>query len=226
MERPIVELLAQLQAHPILCYLTLDGITTFVRLITHLKRDILQPQPINESNPTNAPTVLPQPVAIFLGKALSILVEVMDDCWTILRGYAWEMPTMPLMQEDYDLFKQWGWQCGLSEQSMHLWISLLHLMDFIYVAAMSIYPIDDCCPNIYCDNRIPLKKEYRKKAVVFTQGAGVQPAWNMSLYCQSRSYFWEQAHTQWPHAQGVTRVITRITAFVTVNGHILLEFQN
>jgi hypothetical protein len=47
-----------------------------------------------------------------------------------------------------------------------------HLMDFIYVAAMSIYPIDDCCPNTYCDNRIPLKKEYCKKAVVFTGGKG------------------------------------------------------
>ena len=115
MERPIVELLAQLQAHPILRYLTLDGVTTLVRLITHLKRDILQPQPINESNPTNAPTVLPQPIARFLGEALSIPVEVMDNCWTILRGYSWEMPTIPLMQEDYDLFKQWGWQYGLSE---------------------------------------------------------------------------------------------------------------
>jgi len=111
----MVELLAQLQVHPVLCYLTLDGITTFVRLIKHLKRDILQPQPINESNPTDTPTILPEPIARFLGKALSIPVEVMDDCWMILRGYAWEMPTTPLMQEDYDLFKQWGWQHGLSE---------------------------------------------------------------------------------------------------------------
>ena len=76
-----------------------------------------------------------------------------------------------------------------------------HLMGFIYIAAMSIYPIDDCCPNIYCNNQIPLKKEYRKKAVVFTGGKGVQPAWNISLYCPSRSYFWqlEQAHAQWQH---------------------------
>ena len=115
MERPIVELLTQLQAHPILRHLTLDGITTFVRLITHLKRDILHPQPINESNPTNAPTFLPQPITKFLGEALSIPIEAMDDCWEILRVYAWEMPTMPFMQEDYDLFKKWGWQCGLSE---------------------------------------------------------------------------------------------------------------
>jgi hypothetical protein len=91
---------------------------------------------------------------------------------------------------------------------------------------MSIYPIDDCCPNIYCDNQIPLKKEYRKKAVVFTRGMGVQPAWNTSLYCQSRSYFWRQPDAQRPHVQSVTQVITRITVFATVNEHILLEFQN
>jgi hypothetical protein len=80
MEKPVVELLVQLQAHPILRYLTLDGLTTFVRLITHLKRDILHPQPINESNPTNAPAVLPQAITKFLAKALSIPIEVMDDC--------------------------------------------------------------------------------------------------------------------------------------------------
>ena len=38
----MVELLAQLQVHPVLRYLTLNGSTTFVRLIAHLKRNILQ----------------------------------------------------------------------------------------------------------------------------------------------------------------------------------------
>ena len=44
MARPMAKLLAQLQAHPVLCYLTLDGVTTFVRLIALLKRNILQAQ--------------------------------------------------------------------------------------------------------------------------------------------------------------------------------------
>ena len=101
-----------------------------------------------------------------------------------------------------------------------------HLMGFIYIAAMSIY-IDNCCPNIYCNNQIPLKKEYHKKAVVFIWGKRVQPAWNISLYCPSRFYFWklEQVHAQWPHVYySATQVITIITLFVMVNGHILLEF--
>ena len=36
MAKPMVELLAQLQVHPILRCLALDGITTFVRLVAHL----------------------------------------------------------------------------------------------------------------------------------------------------------------------------------------------
>ena len=106
MVRPMFELLAQLQVHLVLHHLTLDGITTFFCLITHLKCDILQPQPINESNLTDMPTILPQPITQFLSEALSIPFEVMDDFWTIMRGYAWEMLTMVLIQDDYDLFKQ------------------------------------------------------------------------------------------------------------------------
>ena len=33
-ERPVIDLLAQIKVHSLLCYLTLDGITTFVRLKT------------------------------------------------------------------------------------------------------------------------------------------------------------------------------------------------
>ena len=68
------------------CPLTLDGITALIRLNTQLKRDILQPQPVNESNPTTAPTVLPEPLTEFLGKALGIPAEIMDNCWSILRN--------------------------------------------------------------------------------------------------------------------------------------------
>jgi hypothetical protein len=69
MEKPVVKLLAQLQKHPILRYLTLDRITTLVRLITNLKREILQPQPINDSNPAIAPAILPQIMTMTLAAA-------------------------------------------------------------------------------------------------------------------------------------------------------------
>ena len=46
------------------------------------------------SNPSTAPTVLPKPSTKFLGKAPSILVDIMDDFWSILRNYACDMPPM------------------------------------------------------------------------------------------------------------------------------------
>ena len=109
-----VELLASLQHHPVLRHMTLDGITTFTRLAGHLKRDILQPQPINHSDPSLAPIFLPDSVATFLATALAIPLEVMDECWDIFSGYVWEMPSQPLTSEDYWLFKSYGWKHGLS----------------------------------------------------------------------------------------------------------------
>ena len=34
--------------------------------------------------------------------------------------------------------------------------------------------------------RIPLKKEFRKKVIVYTKGLGVQPAYSVSIYCPSK----------------------------------------
>ena len=48
----------KLNAHPILQYITLDGVVTLMRLASHLKRDILQPQSIPESNSNIAPTII------------------------------------------------------------------------------------------------------------------------------------------------------------------------
>jgi len=111
---PAVSILENLKAHPVLRYLTLDGVVTFTRLASHLKRDILQPQPICDSNPAIAPAILPQPIINFLGAALGISTGVMDDCWEILQDYVWESPIMPLMSEDFKMFKRFGWPCGLS----------------------------------------------------------------------------------------------------------------
>ncbi|KAF8964864.1 hypothetical protein BDZ97DRAFT_2001574 [Flammula alnicola] len=149
--------------YPPFQYLTLDGLVTFTRLASHLKRVILQPQPIQQSNPATPPSHLPEPVLIFLGTALGIPLYAMADCWNILREHVWEMPLTPLMDDDYQLFKHFGWPHGIT--------------------AVSIYPPNDCCLNSNCTHRIPLKKEYRKQAVIYTDNLGVQPSWNTSLYC-------------------------------------------
>src|SRR6266700_7734632 len=80
-------------------------------LASHLKRDILQPQPICDNNPAIAPAILPRPIINFLGAALGNSTAVMDNCWEILQDYAWESPIVPLMSEDFKMFKRFGWPC-------------------------------------------------------------------------------------------------------------------
>ena len=111
---PATGVLEKLKAHPVLQYLTLGGLSTFTRLASRLKRDILQPQPICESDPGIAPAVLPQPIVNFLGAVLGISADIVDDCWEILQDYVWETPVLPLAAEDFYLFKHFGWSCGLS----------------------------------------------------------------------------------------------------------------
>lgn len=111
----------KLNAHPILQYITLDGVVTLMRLASHLKRDILQPQSIPESNSNIAPTILPQPIGFFLSAAIGIPIDIMDECWEIFRDYVWDMPLAPLTHEDYWLFKHHGWQYGLSYVNSLVW---------------------------------------------------------------------------------------------------------
>jgi len=93
-----IGLLEVLKTHSVLI---LDGVLMFTRLASHLKCDILQLQPIHDSNPAIAPPILPQPIINFFGATLSISTDVMDDCWEILQDY---VPIMPLMSQDFELF--------------------------------------------------------------------------------------------------------------------------
>lgn len=110
----LLQLVMKLYTYPALRQINLDGITTFARLISHLKRDILQPQPAEHSDPDTAPMVLPQSVSTFLSRAVGIPEESIGDFWVIFKDYAWSMPIVPLIGEDYDAFKRYGWSCGLS----------------------------------------------------------------------------------------------------------------
>jgi hypothetical protein len=52
-------------------------------------------------------------------------------------------------------------------------------------AALTLYPPNSVCINPDCANIAPLKKEEQRKAVVYTLSNGVQPAWNVHVYCPS-----------------------------------------
>lgn len=60
-----VDLFERLESLSVLRDLTSHGIVTFTRLAGHLKRDILQPQPINKIDPAFPPAFLPESVSKF-----------------------------------------------------------------------------------------------------------------------------------------------------------------
>ncbi|KAF4616821.1 hypothetical protein D9613_008233 [Agrocybe pediades] len=194
------ELLEGLESHPTLRFLTLDGVFTLSRILGHLKRSILQPQPISESNPSHPPQFLPEHLQNFIREAIDLPANVIDDLWRILRHHIWTIPTMPLMEEDRRLFKVFGWKWG--------------------VTAMSIYPPEDVCTNSNCEHCIPLKKSFVKKAVVYTQSHGVQPAWVTSLYCPKchTSY-----HNNFAVNAGIRTYYSGIPEFVQVGEHQFVE---
>ncbi|KAF8801527.1 hypothetical protein BYT27DRAFT_7114765 [Phlegmacium glaucopus] len=196
----LLSMLVGLQTHLVLKDITLEGIILFSRLASHLKRDILQPQPIYESNPETAPMVLPHSISMFLATCIGVPLENMGDLWDILKDYIWYLPIAPLHVNDYLLFKEHGWPLGLT--------------------AITLYPPNNTCPNQDCPNENPLKKEYQQKAVVYTQAAGAQPAWNIHTYCPDccTSYF--NNYAVW---KGTRRYYPGIPEYIQVGEHQYVE---
>ncbi|KAF8059881.1 hypothetical protein FPV67DRAFT_1453519 [Lyophyllum atratum] len=106
--------LSQLGSHPILCGLTLDQVITFIRLTSSLKRDILQPQPLHQSDENHAPDILPPSVAEFLSRAVGIPSDCIADSWDILKHHVWSASPTSRRREDYDLFEEHGRALGLN----------------------------------------------------------------------------------------------------------------
>ena len=108
----IVQALVQLQDHTVLRKLSLNDISQYVRLIGHLKDDILLPQPLDQSNVSMPPELLSSSVAGFLSDALGIDEEYIQDSWDILKFFVWECEMVALTSEDYDSFREFGWSRG------------------------------------------------------------------------------------------------------------------
>lgn len=113
--KPISSLL-RLQEHHALKNMTLEHICQYIRLVQHLKDDILlaQPAELTQLSPEQAPEILPPTISLFLSNALNIPQESMQDSWEILKDHIWECQKVGLMREDYEAFKLYGWKLGLS----------------------------------------------------------------------------------------------------------------
>jgi len=100
--------------HQVLSGLSLEGLATVIRFIPHLKRDILQPQSLAQSNRHVAPNMLSKSLITFLSGVLGISGTYVSDLWAIIREEAWDLPVVPLSMTDYTLFKKHGWEYGIS----------------------------------------------------------------------------------------------------------------
>jgi hypothetical protein len=110
-----VAALTVLAHHSVLQKLTLADISCYARLISHLKWNILQPQPLHQSNFDMAPEILPPSIAYFLQWALDIPANSVQHSWDILKDYLWNCKKVPLNREDYETFKKSGLETGISK---------------------------------------------------------------------------------------------------------------
>ena len=109
----LISSLLRLQEHSTLKNMTLEHVCQYIRLVQHLKNDILLAQPA-ELSLEQAPEILPPTISLFLSNALNVPQESMQDSWEILKDHIWECQKVGLMREDYDAFKLYGWKLGLS----------------------------------------------------------------------------------------------------------------
>jgi hypothetical protein len=86
------QLFLALLDHPVLRDVTLNGILTFSRLIGALKHNILQLQPLFDSDIEKAPQFLGPAIHGFIAAALGIDDDAMGDLWSLAKDYVWELP--------------------------------------------------------------------------------------------------------------------------------------
>jgi hypothetical protein len=104
-----------LEKHPQLRSLSLVQLVEFLTRVSLLKRSILLAK--RSAEPTDKPPeVLPRLIQNFLAKSVGIGIDFVPDAWSILKGYAWTMPTVSdWVENERAAFATHGWGKGLSE---------------------------------------------------------------------------------------------------------------
>ena len=107
-------------------------ITLYIRLLSYLKSDILICQSVDHDDILKAPCVLPPSIVEFLCRALGMPSETIKCIWDLLMDDIWGViPPACVVNEDYEIFKEHGWDLGLSE--------FLHGLLFIYLTFKSTH---------------------------------------------------------------------------------------
>ncbi|KAJ7205836.1 hypothetical protein GGX14DRAFT_644475 [Mycena pura] len=162
-------------------YLSFTQISTFTRLLSVLKDDILLCQPHFVPTDSDAPPpFLPRSVQIFVSKAAGIPNESVSPLWDALQDDVWALCDTKLSPTEEALFRSYGWSLGLSECIMQTFIHAHNS----FPAYLTIYPPTHHCLRPGCPADGPIKKTELRQVVVYTLGDGAIPAHAVHLYCR------------------------------------------
>ncbi|KAJ7601708.1 hypothetical protein DFH06DRAFT_1276631 [Mycena polygramma] len=189
-------LLDSLARDPVLATLTFHQVTTFIRLLSLLKNDIILVQPYYIKT-TEAPLVLPTNITSFVAQAIGIDPDSVAGCWRVLKEEVWQHPSPEEVTEAEELFfTQYGW------------------------TALSLYPPSHECQNLHCGRTNPLKKAECRQVVVYTLDKGVRPAWSIHLYCEDCKTNYQH---EFSVNQGVRTYYGGIPKYIQVEEHQFVE---
>ncbi|KAF8212801.1 hypothetical protein K438DRAFT_1805108 [Mycena galopus ATCC 62051] len=96
---------------------SLTHITTFIRLLSVLKNDIILGQPASIT-PDAAPPSLPPSVHAFISDATGLPFESVPNLWDLVKEDIWAVhhSDTKLSTSEEELFRTHGWKLGLSKQ--------------------------------------------------------------------------------------------------------------
>ena len=111
----LLEILKPLAEHNQLQSLSLLQLVEFLTRVSLLKRSILLAKRAAEPM-DKPPDVLPRLLQRFLSESTGIDMGAIPDAWSVLKDYAWDMPTVSdLAAKERVDFRAHGWKKGLSE---------------------------------------------------------------------------------------------------------------
>ncbi|KAJ7354118.1 hypothetical protein DFH08DRAFT_691424 [Mycena albidolilacea] len=157
-----MSMFSELRRDPRLRDLLLTQITTFIRVLSVLKNDIILGQSASII-PDAAPPSLPLSIHTFVSDATGVPFESVPNLWNLVKEDIWVIhdSDTKLSTSEEELFRMHGWKLGL--------------------ASLTLYPPSHCCPD--CPGTGALKKAETRQAIVYTQASGAVPAWAVHLYC-------------------------------------------
>ena len=189
----LLEILKPLAEHNQLQSLSLLQLIEFLTRVSLLKRSILLAK--RSAEPTDQPPdVLPRLIQRFLSESTGVDMRAIPDAWSILKDYAWAMPTVSsLAEKEKADFRAHGWSKGLSELVQTGSASGASLLTKACPAGITLFPPGDCCLNDACKGRNKELKTMESRKVVIYTADGAYPGHSIHLICMREcTFLWQE----------------------------------